>query len=216
MTSKLYKNDIAISLFKVYLPKLLENILKYYCLDLFKEITIDFNYCFHTTRESPASLSNGLLVYIGKCWQYPCIQFIFGVAQFYWSLAQERCTHNNQGDWNLGSYVDRCWGDIVAEIFWQLRLVPPICMAWHWVLLTNAGSFSSHLLNPRQYYLFQALGEGLHVGLEAMWEEEWRHNVTIASDHPKHHDVNWVFGFINMNLSSDWHPNTVISSYQVF
>ena len=30
---------------------------------------------------------------------------------------------------------------------------------------------------------------------EAMWKDELRHNATIASDHLKHHDVDWVFGF---------------------
>ena len=28
-----------------------------------------------------------------------------------------------------------------------------------------------------------------------MWEDVWRHNVTIASDHPNHQDVDWVFAF---------------------
>ena len=30
---------------------------------------------------------------------------------------------------------------------------------------------------------------------ETMCEDEWRHNITIASDHPKHYDVDLVFRF---------------------
>ena len=30
-----------------------------------------------------------------------------------------------------------------------------------------------------------------------MWEDERRDNVTIAKDHPKTHEEDWVFGFIH-------------------
>ena len=46
----------SVSLYQIYLPKLHENILKYYKLDLLKEITIGFNYILQTTLESPAWL----------------------------------------------------------------------------------------------------------------------------------------------------------------
>ena len=35
----------------------------------------------------------------------------------------------------------------------------------------------------------------LHVECEDTQDDEWRHNITIASDHPKHHNVDWVIGF---------------------
>ena len=62
--SKLCKNEnnIDISLYQIYLPKWHENIMKYYRLNSFKEITIGFNHSLQMTSESPASLSNGLLV----------------------------------------------------------------------------------------------------------------------------------------------------------
>ena len=35
----------------------------------------------------------------------------------------------------------------------------------------------------------------LFIDYEAMWEDEFGHNITIASDYPKHDDGYWVFGF---------------------
>ena len=65
--SKLFKlrkneNNTDISLYLIYLPKLYENILKYYRLNSFKEISIGFNHGLQTTSKSPANLSDGLLV----------------------------------------------------------------------------------------------------------------------------------------------------------
>ena len=34
-----------------------------------------------------------------------------------------------------------------------------------------------------------------YVETETMWEDECRHYITIASDHPKHHNVDWLFSF---------------------
>ena len=51
------KNNTGISLNQTYLPKLEENILKYYRLKLFKEIAIISYHSLHTTLESPDSLS---------------------------------------------------------------------------------------------------------------------------------------------------------------
>ena len=28
-----------------------------------------------------------------------------------------------------------------------------------------------------------------------MWEDEWKHDVTITGDHPKYCDADYVFGF---------------------
>ena len=51
--SKLCKteNNTNISLYPIYLPKLHENILKYYRFNLFKEIAIDFNHSLYMTLE---------------------------------------------------------------------------------------------------------------------------------------------------------------------
>ena len=62
--SKFHKNEnnTEASLYKLYLPKLHENILKYYWSKLFKEIATGFNHDLHTTSESAASLSGGLFI----------------------------------------------------------------------------------------------------------------------------------------------------------
>ena len=60
--------------------------------------------------------------------------------------------------------------------------------------MADVGFSCSHPLGPGQHYL-QALDIGLHVEFEAMWEDESRYNITIASDYSKHHEVDWVFGF---------------------
>ena len=54
MSSKLHKREHStdILLYHIYLPKLQENILKYYQLDLFKEITIGWILGFQMTLES--------------------------------------------------------------------------------------------------------------------------------------------------------------------
>ena len=62
-------------------------------------------------------------------------------------------------------------------------------------LLTDIGSFSGYPLDPGQHYLYQVLDIDLRVESETIWDNELRDNVTIASDHPKHHDVDWVFSF---------------------
>ena len=54
------KNDIT--LYQIYWEKLHENILRFYRLNIFKEITIGFNYGLQMTLESPASLSDGIVV----------------------------------------------------------------------------------------------------------------------------------------------------------
>ena len=85
--------------------------------------------------------------------------------------------------------------NVVTEIFLQSKLDSPACMAWYKVLLPGVRSSSSHPINPGQHYFLQALDASLHVESEAMWKDERRHNVTIASDHPKHYDVDRVLGF---------------------
>ena len=60
--SKLRKNEknAKISLYKIYLPKVHENIMECYRLNLFKEVAIGFNYGLQMTSETPTSLSNGV------------------------------------------------------------------------------------------------------------------------------------------------------------
>ena len=55
LLSKLCKNEkiTDISFYQMHLPKLLENILKYYRLNSFKEIAIGFNHSFQMIMESP-------------------------------------------------------------------------------------------------------------------------------------------------------------------
>ena len=97
------QNDTDISLYQIYLPKLLENILKFYRLDLFKEIAICFNHGHQTTSESPESISDGLLVNIGKWCLYLCFHFVPGVAWSFFlgggSFGQLHSTPNNQRRW---------------------------------------------------------------------------------------------------------------------
>ena len=49
--------------------------------------------CQLVTSESLASLSGGLLVYIGKCCRYPYLQFIFGVASSFVGLSFNHATN---------------------------------------------------------------------------------------------------------------------------
>ena len=39
------------------------------------------------------------------------------------------------------------------------------------------------------HYLLQALDVDLQVESEVIWEDELGYNITIASDHPKHYNV---------------------------
>ena len=36
-----------------------------------------------------------------------------------------------------------------------------------------------------------------------MKKAEWRHNITITSDHSKYYDVDWIFGFHQYEYESD-------------
>ena len=56
-------------------------------------------------------------------------------------------------------------------------------------------SSSSHPLDPEKNYLLQTLDIGFPVEFKAKWEDGLSNKVAIASDHPKHHNVDWVFGF---------------------
>ena len=68
------------------------------------------------------------------------------------------------------------------------------CVIWRIALLRDVGSYRSHPLDPGLYCLLQSLDIGLRVKSDAMWEDEWKHHVNITGDHPKHFDVDRVFG----------------------
>ena len=116
------ENSINISLHQIYLPKLHENILKYYGLNWVKDIAIGFNHSLHTTSESSASLSNSLFVGICKCCHYPCLQFIFNVAWSFVSLSLNHAWLIIKGIAIWGVRWSDVWGGKVTETFLQPRL----------------------------------------------------------------------------------------------
>ena len=65
------------------------------------------------------------------------------------------------------------------------------CVAGRRVLLPDVGSSRSYPLDPEQHYPLQILDVGVYVESVTMWT--WME--VIASDHPNHHDVDWVFAF---------------------
>ena len=67
LSSELHKNAnrTNILLYQIYLPKLHENILKYYRLDLFKVITIGFLYLYMYTY----TCTQSILIDQHTCWQ---------------------------------------------------------------------------------------------------------------------------------------------------
>ena len=146
--------------------------------------------------ETPASLSNYLIVWIAKFGCYPYLQFIFGVAQSFVGLSLNCAPHiliKGIVIWGV-----RLWdvmSDGVTEIFWQPTLCISACVAFVRVILSDVGSSSSHPLDSERHYLLSTLDLGLCVESEAMWEDEWRHDIIITSGNPKHYDVDWVFGF---------------------
>ena len=64
LSSKSHKNEnnTYLSFYQVCLPKLYENILKTYKLNLFKEISISFKHGLQANSKSPASFPDGVLV----------------------------------------------------------------------------------------------------------------------------------------------------------
>ena len=116
--------------------------------------------------------------------------FIFGVAQSFVSLLINHTPH-----------ILDVGGDVVTEILLQLTLGSSACVAWCRVLWTDVVSSSSYFLNPGQHFLLQALNGGLHVESETMWVDEWRHNISIASDHPNTIMLIGCLFFINISTS---------------
>ena len=76
--------------------------------------------------------------------------------------------------------------DRVAEILQESRLGSPACEAWNRVLLLDVGAFSSHPLVPEEHFLVQPLVAYFRIESGVMWKDDWRRNITIVIDHPKH------------------------------
>ena len=131
-----YAKNTDISLDQIYLWRLQENILKYYSLNIFKGITIGFNHGPQMTSESLASLSDG------KCLRYLCLQFIFRVGLSF------NCAPHIKGVAIWWVREPDVKDEVVAEIFSQPTLGSFACVAWRRVQLLDAGSASSHLINP--------------------------------------------------------------------
>ena len=145
--------------------------------------------------EFSANLSDSLLVKIGESCHYHCHQIIFDAAQSFVGLSL-----------NCTSYII-----IKGIVIWDRQLFGlgvmsqkfSHCQAWVLLLVWHGvryccqmkGSCSRLSLGPEKYYLLQALHVNLHTESEVTWENEWKYNINIASDHPRHHDVNWLFSF---------------------
>ena len=67
--------------------------------------------------------------------------------------------------------------------------------SWCWVQLPEVSSSRIYLLDPELHYLLQAHDFGLCIEFEAVWQDELRHNVTIALDYSKWLGEDCVFGF---------------------
>ena len=191
------ENNTDISLYQIYLPKLHENISKYYRLNLFEEIAPGFSHCFEMSSESPANLSDGLFVWIGKCHSYPCLQSIFCVAwTFLVFCSPLPPTHIIIKGIAIGRVRrPNVKGDAIAENFWQPKLGSPACVAWRRVLLPDVGSSNSHSLDPEYHYLLQDTHIYIYIYTSAVTKS---------------------LVFINLNLTSDWYSNTLKSSYWNF
>ena len=63
------------------------------------------------------------------------------------------------------------------------------------ILLLDVGSYNSYPLDPGRHCLLHAIEVSLRLESVAILEDELRHKVTVAIEHPKHHDVDWIFGF---------------------
>ena len=102
--------------------------------------------------------------------------------------------------WGVRQLIVR--GDTVTEIFSTNTEFSCLCsMAQCPVTIYRVSS--CHFLNPGSKTSFGPL---MQASLE---ENKWRHSVTIASDHPKHHDIDWVFGFHQFESIPKLTPQTL-------
>lgn len=95
--------------------------------------------------------------------------------------------HDNQGDW---SQVARCqkWCSV------RNCLTDLTRFSNMWIMVQNLplGTLLMQGYNTSSR-LFVAGHHG--GGAAAVWEDEWKHNVTITCDYAKPHDVDWMFEF---------------------
>ena len=80
-------------------------------------------------------------------------------------------------------------GDVVMEIFWQSPPGSFACVAQRRVQLPIATLWIQKSTISFRHNV------SLRVKCESIWEDQCRHNVTIVSDLPKHHNVGCVIGF---------------------
>ena len=134
---------------------------------------------------------------------YNCLHSSFVL---HWVLLVSCSTHSQRiAIWGVVQPDVR--DDVVVEIFWQPSLVSPTHMAWCRVLLPDVRSSSGCPLNSGMHYFLQALSVWPQYWVCSQGEDEWRHNISITIANLKHHDVDRLFVFINMNFnqSLDWH-----------
>ena len=89
----------------------------------------------------PASLSDGLFVWIDKCCHYPCLQFIFGVARNSVGLSLNRAPNIIKRIAIWGVMWPQVSGEEAPEIFSRPRQGSVLCVARH-------SSSISHRLDP--------------------------------------------------------------------
>ena len=81
------------------------------------------------------------------------------------------------------------WSDITA-IFSQPRVGP---LFMYGKAHRQMKGSNSHRVEPGKPKLSQALDEGHCTESETTWKDESRHNVTIAREHSKQLNEDWVF-----------------------
>ena len=115
---------------------------------------------------------------------------IFAVARDFIDLTLNRHPHiiiKEVGLWEV-SWPD-VKGNEVTEIFEQATLCSLAYVAWR----------RRHSLDPGQHYFFHALDTGIPIGSEAMWVDELRYKITIASDYQN--PMIWTRCLISINMN---------------
>ena len=152
--------------------------------------------------ESPASFSEGHHIWIGKCYRDLSLLLIFGVEWSFDDLSFKLalCLIIKEiAVWGIWRRDIR--GGMVVRIFSKWKQCSRAYVVWH-SLVSKRRVFQQ----PPSWSRLSQLPQGTwcrpYVESEAMWKYEWRHNVTIASDHFKDHDMDWVFGFHQYQYNS--------------
>ena len=132
LSSKLRKNsnNADISFYQVYLPNLHDKILKYYRLNLLKEIAISFNHGLQMSSESPQAFPIFSLFKLVNSAIILAFSSSHGVAWIFIDLSLNHMTHiiiNGIAIWGVRQPDVR--NDVVEEILIQPRLGSPACVA---------------------------------------------------------------------------------------